>query len=388
MVLLWLDFYIIPLLLNAADVVKLYIVMKFIFYSLGCFIFLTPLSIFGEDNSSPKEHIKAATQSLKAQLANQPNNLPLRESVAKHLYDAGAHQDVVNTLNPYTNVIGVPSFLILAGSYKELGDFLNQVRVLDLLQNKDSENHLNHFILADARLLLAESLKDEMAKKKEEDRAIHNLRQAISLNPGYKPAYDKLLTIFIKNQNNYESRTLITTMIGRFKDRPEFYIDLCRLYSTDGFLNQAVESCTKAIELAPNFPDSYAYLAQSLKDQDKNDEAARQLTQAAQRFPKSEFVQRAAGQFYMLRENHPVAARYFRQATNADPSSVTSQLGLAQSLFSSEQFTPSLKAFSVACRLDPQATLPIFQAAAAHLRQKDRSSEISREFSRQVRLCQ
>src|SRR6185312_243873 len=130
----------------------------------------------------------------------------------------------------------------------------------------------------------------------------------------YKPAFDLLLNTLLVIKADNEARELLMDGIKKFGERAEFYRDLCRLDSTDGFLVQALANCRRAIKLAPGFPDSYVYLVQSLYDQKELEHADKDIVSAARRFPNSEFVPWAAGMLFLKKKTFAVAARYFQAA--------------------------------------------------------------------------
>lgn len=308
-----------------------------------------------------------------------------REQRAKSFLKAGKFDKVIELLNPYTEQVSATSLLDLAGAYHEKSDYQNEVRILKFVSQKDEENPQIYFILGHAVLNQMNKEKDLDNKKKLESEAIVHFRTAVDKKPKFKPAYEALLNVFVKNESNYEARGVLNDMIKRFGKRPQYLNDLCRLYSIDGYLNQAIETCTEAIKISRDYPDNYVYLAQSYFDKKMEDKSGRIITLAAQKFTKSEIVQWAAGRFYSEKKNFPVAAKYFDVAVRADSEQSRSRLGLATALFSTEKYEDALPHYLKACQLDHSA-VEQFELAASKLRHADKD-RLAKKYSQQIYRC-
>ncbi len=331
--------------------------------------FSTERALTQESPVKAKPAVNPKFLKLEALLKENPDSLAHRELLAEEYFRAKQYDRVTSLLNPYTNVISTTALLNLASAFRAQKNYSSQVQVIRLVVRKDPESHQPHTILGHALLELAKNTRDPESQKKFQDEAIGSLRSSIRIRPDYKPAYDSLLNFFVENKNNYESRVLAQDMLKRFGQRPELLSELCRLYSTDNYLDQAIESCRAAIQSAPNSTDNHVYLALAYRDSKKESLAAQTLVKAAKKFPQSEFVQRSTGEYYFEQKNYPVAARYYQQAVVIEPKSAASHLGLAQSLFESEKIDESLPHFIKACELDSTKVSGILEAAAK-VRQK------------------
>lgn len=307
--------------------------------------------------------------SLEADLKANPGRMTTRTQLAGLYAKQNDLDKAISLLNSYTDQLTPDGFLILASSYSNKKDFNNEVRVLNLLVNKDDENFRWHLLLGQAYLKSAAGETEPKRKSDMTTSAIQQLRRVLQQQPKYKPAYDLLLSTLQQAKANNEARELLQEGLTKFGERPEIYRDMCRLDSSDGFVVQALEHCRKAIKLAPNFPDNYVYLVQSLHDQKEDKLAEADIVSAAKRFPRSEFVQWAAGTLFWRKKNYPVSARYHQAALAADPKSGRAQFGLAQALFESGEEKASLEYFIKACE-DDQTTVEVFLAAGGKLKQK------------------
>lgn len=297
--------------------------------------------------------------------SNTPSNEDrAREQKAQKLFEEKKFDEVIVTLNPYTEQLSVSSYLLLSGSYSEKKLYAEEVRVLKMVAEKDPDNHEVHYILASAYYKLSNSTEDTFRKKEIENSCIQSLRDSIRLNKKYQPPYNLLINIFVANKNHYEARTLLGDMIKLFGNRPPYMNDLCRLLSLDGYLQQAIDDCRRAIIASKNYPDNYIYLAQAYFDKGDEKQSEKILITAAKRFPNSEPVQWAAAEFYQKKKNYSVANKYLGAAIKADPKSVRSNVGYANTLLEVGKPEEALPYFASACQLDPNTKSAIATAAA------------------------
>lgn len=323
-------------------------------------------------------------EKLELHLKKAPDNMQIREALARELLEAKQHEKVIDILNPYTDLISKEALLNLAGAYHEVERFEDEIRILNTLLIKDDKNPELYFILGHAQLSHSKSV-GPIAKPTEEARAIAHFRKSIDLNPKYKPSYEILLDTFVTNDNRYEARGILVDMIKHFGHRPEFYNELCRQYSIEGFIEQALSACKKAIQLSPRYPDNYVFMARAYKDQNETQKAGNLLSNAAKRFADSHFLQVAAGDFYQSQKNYPVAARYFERAVALNAKVPEAQIGLARALTETGRFREAYDHYVEACKYDPK-TLPEFQEALVRVRQSGESN-LETQFGRGIYSC-
>lgn len=328
--------------------------------------FLAVLTFSAQSNASSPELVK-------------------REQAAKDAFQEKKFADVVEILNPYTDEVSPSSFITLASAYNELKDYKNLVRILSLLSEKRPKDYHVFFMLGDAHLKFAGDSKDVRKRQEEENEGVASFRTAIRLNRNFRPAHQALVNFFQLSGLNHEAREQLNDMLKAFGDRGEIHADLCRLNSIDGFLQQAIKHCRRAMTLAPNFPESYVYLAQTYFDQKSLDKAEKTLVYAAKKFPKSEFAQYGAGQFFLKKSNYPVATKYLKRAVASETESARSQRSLANALFESGLSKESLSHFLKACQIDQTAQADLL-SAASRLRLKGENM-LAQEFSMTSSNC-
>ena len=308
-----------------------------------------------------------------------------REAQARRALNTGQNKKVIELLNPYTDQLSVPGYLDLANAYGNKNDVENEVRILRILNDRDKDNYESHFVLGHGLLKWLDETKDENKRKEIETSLVIAFREAIKLKPKYKPAYDSLLNYFVGTNLNYEARQLLTQMVAQFGARPELLNDQCRLYSIDGYLNQTIEMCKKAIAKSRNFADNYIYLGQAHIEKGDDAKGGKIIRLAAKKFPMAEIAQWATGKYYFDKGNFPVSTRYFQAAVKANPNQDRSQLGLGKSLYEENNYKIALKHLVSACKLN-QAHKEVILISATDLRLK-KQSILADDFKRASYSC-
>jgi tetratricopeptide (TPR) repeat protein len=315
------------------------------------------------------------------------DQIAARLKLAQQDYAANRNDKVIALLNPYSEELPSPGLMMLASAYSAIGKYDEEERILRTLVSKNENNYQAYMLLAQSYQKEAAAAKLDADIKKFRVKAIQTFRQCLKLRKTFKPAYDGLLETLIAMKDNNESREVVVEGLTQFGHRPELINQMCRLDATGGFVDQAVTSCREAVTSAPNYPDSYVYLAQALSDQKENIGAEKEIVKAANRFPASEFVQWAAGTVFMKKQNYPVSARYFSQALRADPKSSRAEFGYAQALFESGQTKQALPVYVKACKMEPSLVLEPFLTAASKLRQKG-DAELGQRYKELATTCQ
>lgn len=318
-----------------------------------------------------------ALLSLESEIKKRPGNIKARETLARIHIKNKNNKKAIDLLAPYSNEISTTSLIELAKAYEQNNDSLNEIRVLQIYSEKDPNRFRPHYLLGLA-----------YKKNKQYDQAAKSLRQAIDFAPKHRPSYDSLLEIFSLTKQNYESRTLLNDMNRTFGAKKEFSNMMCRLFAIDNFLTEALETCKVAISKNPKYPDNHIYLAQTYYNQDNKPAAERIFRTAGRQFIKSEFVQYAAGEFYLNEKNYPAAIRYLETAVKVNPQTMRAQLTLALALFESRSYEKALEHFINSCKLDKSSeTLTSLKNSAAKLRQLNQDN-LASMYERKAAVCQ
>ncbi len=304
-------------------------------------------------------------------------SIPAREHLAFQLLKKKSYQKAINLLAPYSNEISDIAAMALALAYGKTGDVQSEIQMLQQVLVHDPHQFRAEYFLGIAYNRAGKTVK-----------AVQSLRRTIALAPKYRPSYDELLKIFAKHKLDYESRTLLRQMIQEFGRQKDLLARQCKLYSNDGFLKQAIETCERAIAADGSLPDNRIFLAQAYYNSGKVTAAERVFNDVARQFKKSEFAQYATGQFYYTQKNYPAAVRYLSLAAKIKPKSVRSQLTLAQSLFKIKKYNQALTHFNIACHLDKKSdSYTQFENAATQLRD-ERNDNMADKYDAKTAICQ
>ncbi len=306
-----------------------------------------------------------------------PDQIRLREALGQAYVKSKNFDKAIETLAPYSNEISTNALIELALAYGEKNDSLNSIRTLTHLTEKDPRHFRPYYLLGLA-----------FKKSNKLNDAAKALKQSIDLAPSHKPSYDALLDIFLAGKQNYESRMLVTEMIQQFGPKKDLLAAQCKLFAIDGYLKDASVACKKAVSEDPKNPENHVYLAQSYYDQNNPQAAEKIFMTAARQFKKSEFVQYAAGQYYLNEKNFPTAVRYLNEAVGINPAALRSQLTLASALYESKRYDDALSHFEKACHTDKsKESVTLIKNSAARLRKENQSS-LADKYDLKAATCQ
>lgn len=266
------------------------------------------------------------------------------------LYNAKKYESVINSLSGKWSSTSIQDLSLLSSSYAKLNLTSQQIKVLEFLKAKNETQFIWHYKLGTAY----ERLFMETQKKAHQQTAITNYRKTISINTNFKPPYNKLLQIFAANGNLYEGRTIATEILSQFGSSPKVSQSLCKLYSLDGFIQEAKHHCSLAIEESPEVGDSHMYLANAYLDQGNKVIAKKMLSKAGQDFPKSEYVQVTVGDFNFSEGLYRASFENYKKALKVNKKNKRAQVGVAQSLFKLSKPKRALAHYIEACKIDPR----------------------------------
>jgi tetratricopeptide (TPR) repeat protein len=278
------------------------------------------------------------------ELAADPKNMQTRVELAVALERNKDYQGAITTLASYKDKLGRTGLIVLARAYGKSGMLVEDVTTLELA---------NARILKDAQLQML--LGQAISRAGRKEAAIEMLYKAKDTNPKYVPAYDALLAELVKGESRQEARDLISDMVKKFKMKPRWASELCKLYVLDAFHEKAAETCSLAMRIDSQNPMNAVYLAQSFREQSEPDKAKNVLLKTAAHIKRSEPVQTALGEYYVEKKNFVDAYKWFKAAIKNDPKSYAAQLGLAQAALELQKMEDSIAAFTAACVLKREA---------------------------------
>ena len=266
---------------------------------------------------------------------------------------------------------------ILADTYKNNGDYSNQIKVLNILIADYPKNPKSHYKLGMAYKNLF--LKNH--KKEDKQKSIDNLSNAIKINRKYEPAYKELLPLLLKGDvHTKNSLSLVMEMI-RYVKKPEHFIYLCKAYFDNKYWKQSQRACKKAMIKNPGNPKSHIlYILSKKVSKDTN----KKIIDIAEKYKKSFYVQFRTGIFFM-KTNQTLATSYLNSALKINPESLKILKILSKLLFKQGQFKKSYNHFLKACILSKGSLMLEFQKATSQISHKDAS--LSPLFKKGVEKC-
>ena len=278
-----------------------------------------------------------------------------------------------------------PSLLILAQAYEQKGDYKNQIRILRIVSNRETDN-------GDHWLTLAKSLRyayfqTHQTKYKEEFVDITN--KILTMKKKYRESAYLEKIQFVSNENTddqenkYTILKLLQKLIRDFGAKEPYVKQLCKYLHLNQFFLQSLDICKKAIKRYPDEPSNHVYYALSLKEP-KNKEKG--LKEAVKKFPDSTLARLELGKFFLDQKEYNSAIPYLKESVTKEPKSSEAQLSLAQALFHSGQEKISYQHFLQACMLNKSKMLWAFKQAKSILNQKN-NLEMAQSFENGITQC-
>lgn len=220
---------------------------------------------------------------------------------------------------------------------------------------------------ADAYTMIGKSHAEKTTQKDSEKLAIENLKKAIEVNPKFEPAYlafaafyeKKIKILEGKMQNKkrsyYELRLLYQEMSEQFPKKPQYASLVCKIDALDEQLDQAKESCRKAMLVNPKDPMGYVYMGIAYQKAKEDDEAKRLLSGAVKRFKNSDLASLSWAQYLESQGNFVDAYNFFKSATTLSQQNVDAWTGVARTAMQIGKEEDSYQAFKKACGLNSRA---------------------------------
>ncbi len=311
---------------------------------------------------------------LENMLKKEPDDIELHSQIGFLYMQSQQYEKAVQSLKRAAVNSSVKNMLMLADAYRKTGDHLNEIRALEVLEQKNPIDPEIHELLGRAYF----------ETKNMEKSAVY-YRKALAIDKKRTSAYDGLYEVFTKTNNNYERREVLQDMLEAFGDTAEVHTKMCRFLSQDSFYDKAIQHCKKAIELNSKIPENHVFLGMNYKGRGELGQAAKIIQQAAKNFSKSEFAQYAAGLINDDLKNWETATYYYARGTKADPESDRCFLGLAQGKLQTADYGEALTAFAKACSLN-RAHYMAFRNAASTVRMKKKTDWIEK-FQTESEKC-
>ena len=147
-----------------------------------------------------------------------------------------------------------------------------------------SRDKKDHIALSDAH----NSRGIELADRGWLDEAIKEFRKAIDLDPGSAHAHDNLATVYAEKKLWREALNEYLTAIRLEPDSATAHYNLACFLASHG-ADMAIAEYQEAIQQEPEYPDAHLNLALTYADQERFEDATRELRRAIELAPKDPF---------------------------------------------------------------------------------------------------
>lgn len=283
-------------------------------------------------------------------------------------------QKLIDRLSPKVESLDRKELMNLGKAYSQVGNHNAAIKIFTAALAKNSKD-------IEAKTHIGA----ELLKLKNDTEALEVLKEALTWNKKYVPAYRQLIKYYNDKDNKYELRLIYQDMVQHLGERTEFLTELCYLTTMDGLYDLSARYCQQSMVKDPKNPRNHVYWGLTLHQTGKAEEAKRVLKRSADQFKKSYLAQFTWAQQLEEQKNFVEAYNYFKAAVAADNKNSAGHLGLAQSAFEIQKYEEALNAFQSACALD-RGTLPHVRKATNSLRNM-REENWAKRYDQQSDRC-
>jgi tetratricopeptide (TPR) repeat protein len=128
-------------------------------------------------------------------------------------------------------------------------------------------------------------LGEQHAASGQVNKAIECFERAVSLNPGYAPAYVNLSAAYREAGRGVEAVKACHKALRLSPNDPDAHVNLATAYYEMGSYPEALRACDKALHAAPNYPGAYFIRGLSYIDLGDRERALREY-KALQNFDR------------------------------------------------------------------------------------------------------
>lgn len=308
---------------------------------------------------------------LQANIKADPQNIKSRRFLILHYDKTKNWQELVNVAFPVQDKLSDSEILQLSHALIELKQDESALSTLKFFHDKNKPTSQSKYLEGLAITVSAGKEVDKKLKTELVNKAVDSFKASIKINPKQEDAYlgwIQLLEKFV-NPHYDESLQIYRRMEEAMGELPRLYTDKCRLYYTGGYLDQAKEVCTMALDRYPKVVENLIYLGLTHEDLDNKEEAKKYYLIATKKFPDSFIAQKTIADFYFSQKNCLDSARHYSLAAHIKPKAAAPYLGLGECLYQLQQYDAALIAFRRNCYYSQKISTE-FRSALGGLRSR------------------
>ena len=166
--------------------------------------------------------------------------------------------------------------------------------------------------------------------EREPDQALEAYNKVIELKPNDSPGYVNRGVLYASMKKDTEAEADFRKAIALNPKNQEAYSNLSRFYLYKKQLPQAEAVLQEGIKNDPDSPGNYLRLAAMLQQQGRTADAETVITNLRNHLPKNADVAGALAEFYMASRNPDAAIKEYKRGLEIDPKSERLQLALIE----------------------------------------------------------
>jgi Flp pilus assembly protein TadD len=205
----------------------------------------------------------------------------------------------------------------------------------------------------------------ELADRGWLDEAVKEFKKAIELDPQSAHAHDNLATVYAEKKLYRDAIAEYLTAIRLEPDSATAHYNLACFLATHG-LDMAVAEYREAIEYDPEYPDAHLNLGLTLADQDKAEEAKKELQIAISLNPQDGFPRHELAALLMDEGDDRAAIGQLKEVVRLEPDNFEAHLDLGICYAQKGFYAEAERAYARASELNRDDLLLNYNAAALY----------------------
>ncbi len=205
----------------------------------------------------------------------------------------------------------------------------------------------------------------ELADRGWLDEAVKEFKKAIALDPQSAHAHDNLATVYAEKKLFRDALAEYLTAIALEPDSATAHYNLACFLSTHG-LDMAVAEYRDAIEHDPDHPDAHLNLGLTLADQDRVEDAMKELQVAISLNPKDGFSRHEFAALCMDEGDDRTAIAQLKEVVRLEPDNFEAHLDLGICYAQKGFYQEAARAYSRAGELNHDDLLLNYNSAALY----------------------